>query len=288
MKENAVIRSPMGRAAALFTLVAPLVLCQPAFADWDRFGGSASVDYTNAYFYRGILQERDGGITQPGLEFTYNFYSSDEGPIRDFTAFVGGWGSFHSERTGADHSPSWWYEMDYYGGFTVGFDHGVSFTTGYTILQSPSDAFPTSQELNYTLAWDDSEVFGRFAVQPSVNFIIETVNTLLGDDEGVGVEIGFEPTIWAAENESFTLTMPATVGLNLSKYYESASGGENTFGYGKIGLAADVPLSFMPESLGAWSFGLGADYYTFSTTLEKTNSDLSGYFVATASLGVSF
>jgi hypothetical protein len=288
MEEKAVIRSPLARAAALLSLLAPFVLSQPALAGSDRFGGSAGVDFTNAYFYRGVLQEKDGGITQPYLEFTYNIYSAEDGAIRDVTAVIGGWGSFHSERTGAEHSPSWWYEMDYYGGISVGFEHNLTLDTTYTFLQAPNDAFTTTQELNFTLSWDDSEALGRWSVQPYANLIIETKNTLLGDDEGLGLQLGIEPTLYTAEDDCFTLTMPATLGLGLSNYYESESGGENTFGYGKIGLAASVPLSFMPESLGEWSLGFGADYYAFSSTLEDTNDGRSGYVVGTIGLGVDF
>jgi hypothetical protein len=55
-----------------------------------------------------------------------------------------------------------------------------------------------------------------------------------------------------------------------------------------------MPLSFVPEGAGAWTFSLGADYLFFSSTLEGNNSERTGnrgrstYPVGTASLAVAF
>lgn len=258
--------------------------------DVSPFSGVFQLDVTNAYYFRGILQEREGVILQPWTELYYNLYSADDENafLQSVTVGGGTWLSFQSERTGATQDPQWLYEADYYPLLSFGFAGGVSLTTIYYFYTSPNDAFKTAQELNLKLAWDDSEVFGDFSMQPWVNLAIETNRTAFGPDEGVGLQMGIAPTLFATESESFTLKLPAELGLALNDYYENAGGGENTFGYANVGLAAAIPLSFVPESAGAWSLGLSAKYFFFSSTLEDANDGRSTYPVGMASLSVAF
>ena len=279
-------RIPLARATALLCLIAPLSLALPAQAGMDKVGGSLGVDTTNAYFYKGILQEREGIIFQPAAEITYNLFSADDGFLRDVTGSVGGWWSFHSERTGQTQGPQWLYEGDYYAGLSFGLEGGWSVGASYTFLTSPNDAFSTTQEVNVSVSWDDSDALGAWSMQPWANLTIETNRTAFGPDEGVGLQMGVEPTLYATEDESFTLTLPAELGLALDDYYENSGGGENTFGFANVGFAAAIPLSFIPESAGAWSLGLSAKYYFFSSTLEKANRGRSTYPVGMMSIGV--
>jgi hypothetical protein len=82
--------------------------------------------------------------------------------------------------------------------------------------------------------------------------------------------------------------MPAELGLALNDYYENAGSGENTFGYGNVGLVASLPLTFVPEGAGAWTLSLGGKYFFFSSTLEDANRGRSTYPVGTLSLAVAF
>jgi hypothetical protein len=164
----------------------------------------------------------------------------------------------------------------------------VSLTTSYFFYTSPNKAFTTAQELDLKLAWDDSEAFGAWSMQPWLNVAIETVNTAFGPDGGVGLQFGVGPTLYAAEDGSFTLTAPAEVGLAIHDYYEHTSGMESTFGYANVGLAASIPLTFVPESAGAWSLGLAGKYFFFGSTLESANRGRSSYPVGVASLSVEF
>jgi hypothetical protein len=266
----------------------------------DRVSGIFQLDVTNAYYFRGILQEREGVQLQPWTEVYFNLFSAEDGFIRGVTFGGGAWLSFQSERTLATEDPQWLYEADYYPLLVIGFAGGVSLTTVYYWYDSPNGAWDEAvQELNFKLAWDDSEALGRWSMKPWVNLAIETHgSTLLVDGakdyEGQGVQLGISPTLYAAEDESFTLTAPAEIGLAINNYYESPGGGENTFGYGQVGLLASMPLSFVPEGAGAWTFSLGADYMFFSSTLEGSNSGNTfnrgrgSYPVGTASLAVAF
>jgi hypothetical protein len=276
----------------LLAMALTLGLSTPAVAEEEaesRFSGVFQTDVTNAYFFRGILQEREGVIIQPWAELYANLFSSEDGFLRDVTIGAGMWSSFHSERTGASDTMGWWYEADYYPLVSMDFAGGLSLLTVYYFYTSPNDAFTTAQELNFKLSWDDSEHW-KFALNPWVNLAIETVNTAFGPDEGVGLQMGLAPTLWESENEDcqISLSMPMELGLALDDYYENDGGGENTFGYANVGLLASLPLNGIPESLGAWTLSAGAKYFFFSSTLEEQNRGRSTYPVGMLSLGVAF
>ena len=99
-------------------------------------------------------------------------------------------------------------------------------------------------ELNFKLAWDDSETLGRFALQPWVNFAMETHKTSFGVNKGEGLQMGIEPTLFEVQIENYpiTVTAPVELGLTIDDYYERAANGhESTFGYLSYGLKASVP-----------------------------------------------
>src|SRR5512145_1806963 len=66
---------------------------------------SGGNDFTTAYFFRGILQERDGFITQPYGEVGVKLHEAEEGPVRGFTLFAGLWNSIHGKQTGNVSGP---------------------------------------------------------------------------------------------------------------------------------------------------------------------------------------
>ena len=288
-------RSRFARCWALFVSMLVLmsaapVLAEDAAEEESIFSGVAQLDFTNAYYFRGILQEREGTLFQPWMELYLKLYSADEGFLRGVSVGAGIWNSFQSERTGAVNDPQWLYETDLYPLITLQFAGGVSLTTIYYLYTSPNAAFSNVQELNFKLAWDDSDTFGKFAVHPWANFAIETNKTSFGPHPGQGVQMGIAPTLYASDAEEYavTVTAPMELGLGINRYYENAGGGENTFGYANVGLLASLPLSFMPEGAGSWTLSAGAKYYAFSETLENVNRGRSTYPVGTLSLGVAF
>jgi hypothetical protein len=150
---------------------------------------------------------------------------------------------------------------------------GVSLTTTYYFYTSPNDAFKTVQELNFKLAWDDSDTLGKFALSPYINFAIETDRTSFGPHKGEGVQLGVGPTLFELPCGDYpvTFTLPLEMGLAIDDYYEQADGDETTFGYFSWGVGASMPLAFMPKELGAWSIGLVGKGYVFSNRLQAFN-----------------
>jgi hypothetical protein len=246
-------------------------------------------DFTNAYFFRGILNERDDFIFQPWAELYLNLYSSETGPIRDLTIGFGVWNSVHENKTLATRSPKELYETDWYPLVTVGFPAGITYSTYYYFYTSPNGAWNTVQEWNHKIAWDDSEVLGRFSLSPYVNVAIETARTSLGNNKGVGVQVGVEPTLYEFENESYplALTFPVEVGMSADDYYENG-GDDDAFGYVNAGITASLPLTFIHESYGSWSLGLKGKVYYFGDNLAGVNNGNEVYGTVLGSFGVEF
>jgi len=227
----------------------------------DPVGSAISVqinlDFTNAYFYRGIRQQDKGLIVQPAARITTRLVDDSEYKL---DAFLGAWNSFGPNagtQTGALVED--WYESDLYGGFT--FTGGkLSLTTSYTFLTSPSDAFQTVQELGFTLTLDDTEWLKSWALKPYATLAIETgSNGSDGSDadNGTYLELGIAPGMsFDVGATPVTLTFPASVGLSLSDYYQDASGDDDTFGFAQIGAKASIPLG-EPGRFGTWTLNAG-------------------------------
>jgi len=208
-----------------------------SLAEGSRFSAAAQLDMTNAYYFRGILQENDGFIAQPWGEVYANLYSSDTGLIRDVTVGVGVWLSIHSKETLAANGPHSIYEADYYPLVSMDLAGGFNLLTIYYFYDSPNGAWDEAvQELNFKLSYDDSESLG---LSPWLNLAIETHSTSFGPKSGTGLQFGIAPTVFEAD--AFSVTATAEMGLSLGDYYEGI-GKEQTFGYANFGAGVAIPL----------------------------------------------
>jgi hypothetical protein len=216
-----------------------------------------NLDFTNAYFYRGIRQQDKGLIVQPAARLTARLV--DDADIT-LDGFIGTWNSFGPNagtQTGGLIED--WYESDLYAGFTLTYDN-VSLTTSYTFLTSPSDAFQEVEELGFTLALDDSEWMSAWALKPYATLVFETgSNGSDGPDldNGTYFELGIAPGFsFDVAATPVTITFPASVGLSLSDYYQDAAGEDDTFGFAQVGAKASIPLG-QPGRFGAWTLNAG-------------------------------
>ena len=246
--------------------------------DAGRFSGVAQVDFTNAYIFRGIMQEKRGAIVQPWGEAYVNLYSADDGLIRDVTAGFGVWLSIHSQETLATNRPRSIYEADYYPLISVDFAGGFNLLTIYYFYDSPNGAWgPAVQELNFKLSYDDSETT---KLAPWVNLAIETYSSSLGPSSGTGVQLGIAPTFF--EGEHFSLSGSAELGFSIGDYYDGVDSHENAFGYANFGVGVAVPIN------DVFSANLGFKYFVFGDDLETVNNGHGGHGVVVGSVSASF
>ena len=257
-----------------------------------RMSFSLYSDFTTAYFFRGILQERNGFIWEPSADLSINVYAGD-GTLASVDLGFNVWNSVHSNKTLADGSgPSNLYETDYTPSITLGWSNGFETSLSYPIFTSPNGAFSTVQQIDVGIAYDDSELLGPFALAPAVTFSFETDNTNFGTGKKGGFfELAggpsFDLPLDDEGNYPITTSVPLALGLSLYNYYDDGTS-DDTFGFFSFGLTASVPLAFIPEDFGTWSAGAGINVLVLSTTLKDINMGDSPFPIGTASISMEY
>ena len=267
-------------------LTPAVALAQP---NTGKVSFSTGLDFSHAYFFRGIIQETDGFIAQPYGEIAFDLFEDAEG-LNTGSLALGFWNSLHSGPSGSGGpsvNTTAWYEMDFYAGLSLGLVGQWQADVVYTQYMSPNDTFSTVKELALSLAFDDSERMGALALAPYVMLAIETSGNAAGIESGAYVELGVEPGL-PLEDSPVSLTFPVTLGLSLSDYYQNVVGmvAENdAFGYFDLGLIASVPLLRVNERYGSWEISGGVHLLFLGDSLEALNA--GDQFQAIGSFGVS-
>jgi hypothetical protein len=263
----------------------------PEAPNTGRLHLSFGAEYTNDYYFRGIIQEDDAVMVQPWAEILIDAVRAEEYTL-GFK--VGTWHSFHDAATNAgtdDDFTEDWYEADWYLGptLTVG---ELTFGAQYVWYTSPSDAFDTIEEVLLTAGFDDSEYLGDWALAPRLALAIETGDNFADGadtDSGVYLELGVTPGFDLEKTliGDWRINVPLTVGLSLSDYYEDASGDDEAFGYFDIGVEAGTLLP-IPAEWGAWSFTAGVHLLILGDHTRQYNTDEDHEFIASVGLSVSY
>ena len=232
---------------------------------------ATGLDFSHAYFFRGIVQERSGLIAQPYIDMTFSLFEGTEG-LNSVSFTIGQWNSLHTGPSGSDGPATnvgAWYRSDFYTGIAFGVDNW-DFGVTYIAYLSPNDTFGTVKEVALSMAVDDSTLLGRFSLSPHLLLAIELDGQADGGaGEGVYVELGVEPGL-SLEGTPVSLSFPVTLGLSLSDYYEGTPGNDDVFGYIDLGLVASVPLR-VPESYGAWEVSGGIHLLSLGDALTSFN-----------------
>ena len=249
-----------------------------------RVSFTTGADFSHAYFFRGIKQERKGFVAQPYADINFNVYSDDDGSgLNGVTYTLGTWNSLHTGPSGSDRPSSdprpgnvrSWYESDFFTGFTLAIDNWEAGIT-YTSYLSPNDSFGTVQEISFGLSMDDSSLLGTFALQPHLLMAVEMDGQADGgDSEGVYLEFGVEPSTNVL-GESIGVTFPVTIGLSLSNYFENGVDStlpgafSDTFGFFDIAAVVAVPLP-VSDNYGSWELTGGFHLMALGSYLESLN-----------------
>jgi len=257
---------------------------------------SAGADVSNAYFFRGILQEDQGVVVQPWAKAEITLFEREEG-LRTLFLDVGQWNSLHSgpTGTGGEHpGPDAWYESDFVAGLSSELGDGFVARAGYTLYTSPNDSFADVHEIGLSLGLGDGAWWGEgdfLGVRPSILVALELDGQAdAGRDEGVYAELGIAPgfAIAGVDAAPVTLSFPVSLGLSLDDYYEDAGGDDTTLGDVGVGAALGIPLRFVPESAGAWTLSVSLRALILFDSLEEKNGGDDLEWIATAGLAVAF
>jgi hypothetical protein len=272
----------------------PGITAEPPPTNNGKVAFSLGSDFTTAYFFRGILQERNGFIWQPYGGITFKLAEDvGYGVIDNIDFSLGTWNSVQSEQTFASSAPRNWFESDVLVGFTMGLWGFVSTNLTYVAYTFPNGAYGVAQELDWTTTFNDSGLLGPFALNPSMLWAFEVDSTAFGDtnQEGIYLQLGVKPGVTLFEEAKYplTLALPLTTGLSVSNYYDEGPGGDNdTFGYFDGGVVASVPLSFIDSSYGTWSASASFDVLALSGTLARANKGDGTFFVGKGGIAFSY
>ncbi|MEI9894896.1 MAG: hypothetical protein WDN28_13675 [Chthoniobacter sp.] len=246
--------------------------------------GDIGVTFVSAYLSRGLVLENQGVIAQPYLDLYFKLYEGT-GFINKVQLNLGLWSSIHShpQPDGSTSTTRNWYEFDYTPGIAVTFAKNFTFTASYFEFDSPADSFDTARSLNFNLAYDDTDLLGKFALHPHVTYLRE-----LDAPGAAGLgpqanyyEIGVAPGFAAGP---VAITFPITVGLGSEGFYQS-----DTFGYVAGGIQLSIPLSFIPECYGKWSFSGGYTFYHLGADVaDATNTGHHTAHVFQGAVGLTF
>jgi hypothetical protein len=259
-----------------------------------RVSLSAGVDWTSAYFFRGIKQETEDLILQPYGEITFKLVEN-AGALTSLSLTAGMWNSLHAGKTGSDSltatNPKAWYELDGYGKLSATWWEDLTTYVLYTAYLSPNNVFNTVQEVAFGVGYNDAKLLGPFALNPSLLVAFEFDGQAdAGRDEGIYAQIGIAPgyTFLADSTYPLTLTVPLAVGLSLSDYYEFGTGSDDTFGYFSAGATLSVPLAFIPPAYGKWLVKAGVQVLYLGDNLKAVNDGDELQVIGTVGLAFTY
>jgi hypothetical protein len=256
----------------------------------SAIGLQFNLDFTNAYFYRGIIQEDTGLIVQPAARMTVNLVEDDSHKL---DVFAGTWNSFHGQKTASNTAgdfSEYWYESDLYAGVTLTAGK-ISLTASYTFLTSPNDAFETVQELGFTFGLDDSAWLKEWSLKPYATIAVETgadASDGANSDTGVYLELGIAPGFaFDLGSTPVTVSLPALVGLSVADYYQNAAGEDDTFGFAQVGARASLPLG-KPGRYGTWALNGGVSVLFLGDHTQDYNAGDDTEIIGTIGLQWNF
>jgi Bacterial protein of unknown function (Gcw_chp) len=229
---------------------------------------SAGFDVVTEYWYRGIGQENQGLILQPWLDLTFELFASDDLTL---TGSIGTWNSIQDATPGDA-----WYESDFYAGVTAEMGN-LSLGASYINLYNPAGGDIFTEEIDFSLAYDDSDMGLPFALNPSIVLAFEIDGgSDNGTNKGTYLQLAIEPVfenILKSDSLKVDASLPVTLGLGLEDYYEDGAGNDDTFGFFDVGIMFSTPLdNLIPADYGAWSASIGVHYLFLGDSAQNISS----------------
>jgi hypothetical protein len=227
----------------------------------------------------GVYLYSRGTLTQPSVNLQLDIYKSPNTFINKFWVFGGVWNEFWSSPPAGGRV---WQEMDWWGGFGVGFAKYWSFTAQALQFNFPGGAGapPTARNYVFELALDDSFLGLPIAFNPYVDLFYNATGgstVVFGKTSSTArVVLGVAPAYSFAKSYGIPLTIsiPASVVVGPSSFWNRQDGTTNFCGpttnlpcsssgtgYTSLGIAGKYMLTdLIPSRLGSWYIKAGATW----------------------------
>ena len=269
--------------------------------------GDIGFSFVSTYYSRGILQGPQGKAGfefQPYLDLYFKLYEDDKAEFLQKVQFqLSFWSNIASDTKpgyggAATKGLSNWTEFDWMPGVSFTLAKNFTLTVSYFEFDYPATGASPQRSINTTLAYNDADLLGTWALNPHITFLQELTgnNGSGGGHVGLGLdgsklgqyyEIGIAPSFTFLKSSKYpiTLTLPTQVGLGSSGFYGTG------FGYFSTGGNFSVPLAFIPSSYGSWTANAGGTYYYLGKHTAAANSQYGwapSAGVASVGLGLTF
>jgi hypothetical protein len=255
---------------------------------------TGGVDFPTVYFFRGIRQETDPGLTMwPYGDLGISLFSGDGG-LKSASVNVGIWNSLQTGSSGSDGpTGGLHYEEDFYATLGLGFGGGISVGTTFTAYTSPNAMFTTVKEISFKVSkahWLAPYGTLAFEIGGDESGQADGGHTF-GGSKGTYLELGVGPS-WPLGGGVATLAVPVKAGFGLSSYYEQV-GSDGTitsdeFGFFSVGGLVTFPLSRISSNYGSWNFHAGLDWLSLGDMTRLLNDDESTQFIALFGIGLTY
>lgn len=243
-------------------------------------------DFSNEYLTpRGMIVQDKGLTFQPLILGFVNVYKGDSNSfINDVTLVPGIWADFSSG--GVSINPPFgsgpktaFVETDPIAGVSTSFANHFKLDVTYTAFIMQILNIGTSQHLDTKLNFDDSSYLKAFALHPYIEYWRELARKSTAADvpyivdplnkhPGAGptssgyFEVGVAPS-YTFDTVGLKLELPCRVLMPQKQFYGEYYGGTSFIGLYEVGVKATLPMKFMPDGYGHWSFHIGAKYQGF-------------------------
>ena len=219
-----------------------------------------------------LLYPTSSALLQPSAGLSLDVYKDPSGFINSFTLFGGIWNeTWLDAPVGVRH----WTEMDWWGGFKVGFARYWAFTGEFVQFVFPGGG--SVSNISATLSFDDSS-FWPIAFRPYVQvwYVADGGPAVpLGETHGTRVTFGVAPTVTPFAPIPLSFTFPIAVTVSSSDFWNRNDGTTNfcgttnlapcetsSLGFVTAGIQAKYLLTdIIPKRLGTWYVRAGVQYY---------------------------
>jgi len=218
-----------------------------------------------------LLYPTSSSLLQPSAGLRLDIYKDPTGFINSFSVYGGVWSESWLDSPPATRH---WQEVDWWGGFTVGFAKYWRFTAEFVQFAFPSGG--SVNNVNFTVGFDDSS-FWPIAFNPYITvwYVASGGPAVpLGEEHGTRFTVGVAPTVTPWQTIPLSLTFPVSVTFADTKFWNREDGttsfcgtlnnlpcDADNFGFFLAGVDAKYTLGWVPKRLGSWYVKGGLHYY---------------------------